>query len=121
MIRRQPESTRTDNLLPSARRVRSPRASAPKAGPPGAGGDRPCRTCGRRPSCVRRPRRMAQRPGRVGDLAAVEAQYVGATDAGNEVHVVGRDDHGCAELVWSVEQRSEERREGKEWGKTWES
>src|SRR3546814_10703142 len=53
---------------------------------------------------------MAQRPGRVGDLAAVEAQYVGATDAGNEVHVVGRDDHGRAELVERVEQVKQPRR-----------
>ena len=37
------------------------------------------RTCARRPSCtLGPPRRMAQRAGRIGDLAAVEPQHLGA-------------------------------------------
>ena len=49
-------------------------------------------------------RRMAQRAGRIGDLAAVEPQHLGALDAREQMEIVGGDDDGGAELVQGVEQ-----------------
>ena len=51
-----------------------------------------------------RLRRVAQRAGRIGDLAAVEPEHLGALDAGEQMEIVGGDDHRGAELVQRIEQ-----------------
>jgi hypothetical protein len=57
------------------------------------------RTCHARLSRVGPLRRMAQRPGRIGDLAAVEPKHLGAGDARSEMEIVGGDDDRRAEPV----------------------
>ena len=49
-------------------------------------------------------RRMAERAGRIGDLAAVEPQHLGARHLGQQMEIVGGDDDRGAELVQRIEQ-----------------
>ena len=64
----------------------------------------------RTPPFMRRPaRRMAQRAGRIGELAAVEPQHLGAGTSVEQMEIVGGDDDGGAELVQRIEQMEQPR------------